>query len=94
LARRDHRGLYESPLALIPCPTLAFAAGVTLAAGGLSRSWSLCLAFVSTFYGLVGVAILKVPLDAVLLVGAAALWRRGASSVRIRARVRDFSSVP
>lgn len=85
---------YESPFGLIPCPTLSLAAGVTLAAGGLSRSWSLCLAFMLTLYGIAGVTMLKVPLDAVLLIGAVALWRRGAQSVRIRARVRDFSSVP
>jgi len=66
--------LYAAPTGVVPCPTLSLAIGFALLAGGLgSRAWSFTLALVGLFYGLFGVARLRVYLDAVLIVGAAAL---------------------
>jgi hypothetical protein len=66
--------LYAAPTGLIPCPTLSLVIGFALLAGGLgSRAWSLVLASVGVFYGLFGVARLRVYLDVPLILGAAAL---------------------
>jgi len=68
------RYLYAAPVGLVPCPTLAVVTGFALLAGGLdSRAASLTLATLGLFYGLFGVFGLGVHLDAVLIVGAAAL---------------------
>jgi hypothetical protein len=66
--------LYAAPTGVVPCPTLSLVIGFALLAGAFgSRAWSLALAVVGLFYGLFGVARLGVYLDAVLIVGAAAL---------------------
>lgn len=66
--------LYAAPIGLIPCPTLSVVVGFALLAGGLgSRAWSVALAAVGLFYGLFGVARLRVYLDIPLIVGAATL---------------------
>jgi len=66
--------LYAAPTGLIPCPTLSLVIGFALLAGGLgSRAWSLVLASVGLFYGVFGVARLRVYLDIPLILGAAAL---------------------
>jgi len=68
------RYLYAAPVGLVPCPTLAAVTGFALLTGGLdSRAASLTLAALGLFYGLFGVFGLGVQLDAVLIVGAAAL---------------------
>ncbi len=66
--------LYAAPTGLIPCPTLSLVIGFALLAGGLgSPAWSIVLAAVGLFYGLFGVARLRVTLDIPLIVGAATL---------------------
>lgn len=67
-----------APLGILPCPTLAFAAGVTLLAGGLSRSWSVLLALAALAYGVFGAGRLGVRLDLILVAGAVALLVSGA----------------
>ena len=65
---------YASPLGLLPCPTLAVVIGITLMCRGLqSTGWSLILAAAGILYGLIGVFVLRVPLDVWLLAGAALL---------------------
>lgn len=63
--------LIAAPMGAVPCPTLLALVGITLLADGLSsRPWCLLLAAVSLLYGVFGVAVLGVSLDAVLLGGA------------------------
>jgi len=63
--------LYASPFGLLPCPTLAVLLGLTLVCDGLrSTRWSAPLSAAGILYGLIGVAILRVWLDAWLLMGA------------------------
>jgi hypothetical protein len=65
------RYLYAAPVGLIPCPTLAAIVGFALLADGLgSRTWSLVLATMGSFYGLFGLLVLGVRLDIGLAVGA------------------------
>lgn len=65
---------YSAPVGLIPCPTLALAAGFALLGNGLgSRAWTLVLAILGLFYGLFGMLRLGVYLDLGLVVGASAL---------------------
>lgn len=76
--------LYRSPVGLIPCPTLSFAAGVTLIAAGFQcRWWTAALAGMGLVYGLVGVFALRVTIDTALVAGAlflaATAVRRGSS---------------
>jgi hypothetical protein len=66
--------LYAAPTGVVPCPTLSLVIGFALLADGLgSRAWSVTLAVAGLFYGLVGVARLRVYLDIPLIGGAAAL---------------------
>jgi hypothetical protein len=66
--------LYAAPTGVIPCPTLALVAGVSLVLDGLgSRRWALVLAAAAAFYGLVGALRLGVGIDLVLPAGAVAL---------------------
>lgn len=66
--------VYASPMGLVPCPSLALVAGLTLLAGGLgSRAWCVVLGVAASFYGLFGVLRLGVLIDVGLLVGALAL---------------------
>ena len=75
--------LYQAPLGLIPCPTIAAMAGVTLMTDGFqSKAWSGGMALLTIFYGLIGVLVLGVLIDVVLiaaavtlLAGAAPAWR-------------------
>lgn len=77
--------LYAAPTGLIPCPTLSLVIGFTLLAGGLgSRPWSLVLASAGLFYGLFGVARLRVYLDIPLILGAAMLLTVGIGFVAPR----------
>ncbi|HXI58001.1 MAG TPA: hypothetical protein VNO55_18175 [Polyangia bacterium] len=66
--------LVAAPTGVIPCPTLSLSTGFALLAGGLgSRAWSVVLGGAGLFYGFFGVFRLGVPLDIVLVAGAAAL---------------------
>ncbi|MBL8621673.1 MAG: hypothetical protein JNK64_10225 [Myxococcales bacterium] len=66
--------LYAAPMGLVPCPTLSAVIGLALLAGApASRPWSLALAGLGLFYGLVGVVRLGVALDLGLVAGATAL---------------------
>ena len=77
--------LYAPPLGLIPCPTLAAVIGVTLiVADDRWSQWSAVLSLVAIGYGLIGVLVLRVWIDAWLLLGAATLaatvvWRHASS---------------
>jgi hypothetical protein len=67
--------LYQAPLGVIPCPTIAASAGVTLIAGGFgSKAWCRVVGTVAVFYGLVGVLVLGVMIDVALIAGAVMLW--------------------
>ena len=75
--------LYQAPLGLIPCPTIAAMAGVTMMTDGFqSKAWSGGMALLAIFYGLIGVLVLGVLIDVVLiaaavtlLAGAGPAWR-------------------
>jgi len=66
--------LYAAPFGLVPCPTLASLIGVSLLARSFgSRPWAATIAGASVIYGLIGVAVLGVWIDAVLVAGAIVL---------------------
>lgn len=68
------RYLYEAPLGLIPCPTVAFVIGVSMMAGSFgSRAWKAIVTALGIVYGAIGVFALGVTLDWVLLAGAVLL---------------------
>lgn len=73
--------LYAAPFGLIPCPTLSVMSGVSLVAGAFgSRAWAFTLGVVALAYGVIGVAVLGVAIDAALIAGALLLLgaaRRG-----------------
>ena len=80
---------YQSPLGLIPCPTIAAMAGVTLIADGFqSKAWSGGIALLAIFYGLIGVLVLGVLID-VALVAAAVTLLEGAAPAWLFARRRS-----
>jgi hypothetical protein len=82
--------LYGAPLGTIPCPTLAFATGTTLLVSGLgTRGYRFVLAAAAGFYALFGMFRLDVAMDAVLLVGAAAVLVRELGALPALADVRD-----
>jgi hypothetical protein len=62
--------LYTAPTGLIPCPTLSIVIGAALILDGLGsrRYWGI-LGVVGLFYGITGVAQLRVTIDALLLFG-------------------------
>jgi hypothetical protein len=63
-----------APVGLIPCPTLAVMAGLTLVAkDAFSRSWGATVAGFGLFYALFGMIRLRVFLDAGLVIGTLAL---------------------
>ena len=71
------RYLYEAPLGVVPCATLSFAAGVSIASGGFqSHGWSLIMAAITGYYGVIGVFVLGVPIDAALVAAALILAAR------------------
>jgi hypothetical protein len=75
--------LYAAPLALIPCPTLAFVCGLRLLGIAYAgRLWTMLLACAALFYALFGVLRLGVTLDLFLLAGCVGLfvqqWRERA----------------
>jgi hypothetical protein len=77
--------VYAAPFGLVPCPTLLVLVGVSLLAGSFgSRRWAATIAGTSLVYGVIGVAVLGVWLDAVLIAGAIVLagraWRPGVAS--------------
>jgi hypothetical protein len=64
-----------SPIGVLPCPTLAVTMGLTLIGSGFgSRPFSALLGSLGAFYGLFGVFVLDVTIDAALLAGAALLF--------------------
>ena len=66
--------LMAAPLGLLPCPTLAAIAGVTLIADGHhSRAWSLMVAAATFVYAAIGVFRLGVFIDVALFAGMAML---------------------
>jgi hypothetical protein len=66
--------LYAAPFGLVPCPTLTVLVGVSLLARSFgSRPWAATVAGASLIYGVIGVAVLGVWIDAVLIAGAMAL---------------------
>lgn len=66
--------LVAAPLGLLPCPTLAFAAGIALVfPRSVSRPAACSLAGAALFYGLFGALRLGVRLDLLLVVGGMAL---------------------
>jgi hypothetical protein len=68
--------LYAAPFGLVPCPTLTTLVGVSLLAGSFgSRPWAAAIAGASLIYGVIGVAVLGVWIDAVLIAGG--LWLAG-----------------
>jgi hypothetical protein len=70
--------LYASPVGLIPCATLISLIGLALLLNGFgSRAVSLILGVIGLFYGITGVAQLKVSLDWALVAAAALILVRG-----------------
>ncbi|MFZ1866757.1 MAG: hypothetical protein WAU39_21225 [Polyangiales bacterium] len=66
--------LWEAPVGVIPCPTLAVVIGLALLGDGLgSTPWSLALSGLGLFYGIFGAWYLGVSIDWVLFIGAALL---------------------
>ena len=66
--------LWEAPVGVIPCPTLAVVIGLALLGDGLgSMPWSLALSGLGLFYGIFGAWYLGVSIDWVLFIGAALL---------------------
>lgn len=69
-----YRVLFAAPLGVLPCPTLAALAGLTLVSGGLgARAVPALLSLWTAFYALFGIFRLRVYLDAGLLGATAAL---------------------
>lgn len=65
---------YAAPIGIVPCPTLAAIAGISITVRSLgSREWGLLIGLVSVFYAMFGALRLGVTLDWVLLVGALVL---------------------
>ena len=82
--------LYQAPLGLIPCPTIAAIAGVTLMSDGFqSKAWSVGIAMMAAFYGLIGVLWLGVLIDVALIAAAVALLAGPARPVALFARPRS-----
>ena len=68
--------LYASPFGLLPCPTLAGVAGLSLMFGAFgSRRWASGAALALLTYGIIGVAVLGVWIDVMLIAGALVLLR-------------------
>lgn len=66
--------LYQSPLGLIPCPTLLLVVGISLITESFqSTVWGLVVASISMAYGMTGVFVLGVGIDWILVVGAGVL---------------------
>ena len=59
-----------APFGLLPCPTLAVVTGVSLICGSFgSRAWAIVVSVAALSYGLIGVALLRVWIDAFLIAG-------------------------
>jgi hypothetical protein len=77
--------LLAAPVGVLPSPTLAIAVGFILAGGGLgNRVAALLVASVASVYAIAGVWLLRVPLDAGLLVAALLLASVAAGPVNVR----------
>ena len=77
------RLLYETPLGLLPCPTLSVVVGLALLGGGLgSSAWSLALSALGFFYGAFGALYLGAQIDWVLCAGSMLLALSRRRSVR------------
>ncbi len=60
-----------APIGLIPCPTLSLIIGFSLLFNGLdSKKWSFPLSLIGLFYGILGVFVLDVLIDAFLMGGS------------------------
>ena len=82
--------LYQAPLGLIPCPTIAAMAGVTLMTDGLqSKAWSSGIALLALFYGLIGVLVLGVMIDVAFIAAAVTLLAGPARPFSLFARPRS-----
>ena len=76
--------LYAAPLGLLPCPTLAFLMGLSLATNSFdSKPWAILLGSMGLLYGVTGVFILRVTIDWFLIAGGAALVARAAAPIRL-----------
>jgi hypothetical protein len=86
------RYLYEAPLGLIPCPTLAFLIGLSLIVKSFdSRAWISIVAPLGAIYGVIGIFLLGVTIDWVLVAGAALLSaHRSAASQADREQAELF----
>ena len=74
---------FTAPLGLLPCPTLLSVIGVTLMLRRFeSTGWSIALTTAGWFYGVVGVFVLDVMLDAALIVAATVLAVATVTTVR------------
>lgn len=63
--------LYAAPVGLVPCPTLLTITGLVLVFDTRQlKSWFVVLTLLDVFYGVFGVAKLKVNLDIILIAGA------------------------
>ena len=83
-----------APTGLIPCPTLAVMAGVTLLKSELfSRRWAITLVVFALFYGVFGMLRLGVWLDVALLAGAIGLLV-GAREARRNLRPESAAVTP
>jgi hypothetical protein len=81
-----YRALYAAPVGVLPCPTLAVAAGLTLIIGGFgSRALPAVLAVWTAFYALFGIFRLGVTLDAGLFVAMLGLVALAVHNARGRA---------
>jgi hypothetical protein len=77
--------LYQSPLGLIPCPTLAFIVGISVATPSLqSTRWGFLVSSIAAVYGAIGAFVLGVAIDWVLLAGAALLVVRSVVYLQVR----------
>ncbi len=66
--------LYAAPTGLVPCATLSIVIGFSLVLNGLnSRAYALTLGITGLFFGITGIAQLRVVLDWFLLLGAVSL---------------------
>jgi len=65
--------LVAAPLGVVPCATLYFVIGAALALGIGTRGWRATLAALGMIYGVIGISVLGVALDAGLVAGALAL---------------------
>jgi hypothetical protein len=85
--------VYAAPVGVVPCPTLAVITGFALIQGGLSSTGAtLVIALADLFYGVVGVLLLRVPIDAALVAGGVAMFATTLVTTRAHGQVGAHSS--